>query len=111
MNSGEETALYKEPKEWLSILENADTIIGHNICSYDIPAIQKLYPAFKPKGKVIDTLILARMFWPDILDIDFKNKWETMPMQLYGRHSLEAYGHRLSLYKKHSELEDFSQLT
>ena len=86
-------------------------IVGHNICHYDIPAIQKLYPSFEPKGKVIDTLILARMFWPDILDIDFKHKWETMPMQLYGRHSLEAYGHRLSLHKKHAELSDFSQLS
>ena len=32
-------------------------------------------------------------------------------MQLYGRHSLEAYGHRLSLHKKHAELSDFSQLS
>ena len=86
-------------------------IVGHNICAYDIPAIQKLYPKFQPKGKVIDTLTLSRMFWPDILDIDFKKKWETMPMQLYGRHSLEAYGHRLSLHKKHADLQDFSKLT
>ena len=65
LNSGEETVLYTDPEEWLPILENS-TIIGHNICQYDIPAIQKLYPRFKPKGKVIDTLILARMFWSDI---------------------------------------------
>ncbi len=34
-----------------------------------------------------------------------------MPMQLYGRHSLEAYGHRLKLHKKHANLEDFSKLS
>ncbi len=108
LNSGEETALYTDPEEWLPILENS-TIIGHNICQYDIPVIQKIYPRFKPKGKVIDTLILSRMFWSDILDTDFKNKWENMPMKLYGRHSLEAYGYRLGFNKKHADLEDFSQ--
>ena len=106
-----ETVLHTDPEVWLPLLEKASMIVGHNICHYDIPAIQKLYPSFKPKGQVIDTLILARMFWPDILDIDFKHKWETMPMQLYGRQSLEAYGHRLSLHKKHADLEDFSKLT
>jgi DNA polymerase I-like protein with 3'-5' exonuclease and polymerase domains len=105
------TALYTKVKEWLPLLENADVLIGHNICSYDIPAIQHLYPEFKPKGKVIDTLILARMFWPDILDIDFKKKWPGMPMQLYGRHKLEAYGFRLGQQKRHADLEDFSELT
>jgi DNA polymerase I-like protein with 3'-5' exonuclease and polymerase domains len=105
------TALYTKVKEWLPLLENADVLIGHNICSYDIPAIQHLYPEFKPKGKVIDTLILARMFWPDILDIDFKKKWSGMPMQLYGRHKLEAYGFRLGQQKRHADLEDFSELT
>ena len=107
INSGKETVLYRDPESWLALLETS-SIIGHNICQYDIPAIQKLYPRFKPKGKVIDTLILARMFWSDILDIDFKKKWETMPMKLYGRHSLEAYGYRLGFNKKHADLEDFS---
>lgn len=111
INGGEDTSLYTKPDEWLSILENAEVLIGHNIVQYDIPAIQKMYPSFKPKGKVIDTLILGRMFYPDILDIDFKKKWETMPMKLYGRHSLEAYGHRLKLHKKHADLEDFSKLS
>ena len=111
INDGEETILYKDPKEWLPILENADTIIGHNIISYDIAVIKKIYPTFKPQGKPIDTLVLSRMFYPDLIDIDFRKKWENMPIQLYGRHSLEAYGHRLSLNKKHADLKDFSQLT
>jgi len=111
INDGTTTSLYKDPSEWLPLLEDASTIIGHNICAYDIPCIQHLYPNFKPKGQVIDTLILGRMFWPDILDIDFKHKWKNMPIHLYGRHSLEAYGHRLSLHKKHADLKDFSVLT
>ncbi len=101
--------LYK--KDWLKILEEAEVLIGHNIIQYDIPAIKKIYPSFKPKGKVIDTLILARMFYPDILDIDHKRKWKNMPIQMYGRHKLEAYGYRLGLHKEHADMTDFSELT
>ena len=111
INSGDETSLYTHPKEWIPILENADVLIGHNIIQYDLVCIKHLYPEFKPKGKVLDTLILSRMFYPDILDIDYKRKWEGMPIQLYGRHKLEAYGYRLGLHKKHADLEDFSRLS
>jgi len=111
INNGDETVLYKDPDEWIPILESAGTIIGHNIISYDIAVIKKLYPRFRPEGRVVDTLILSRMFYPDILDTDFKRKWEHMPIQLYGRHSLEAYGHRLGLNKKHADLADFSILS
>jgi DNA polymerase I-like protein with 3'-5' exonuclease and polymerase domains len=103
--------LYEDPKKWLSILENADVLIGHHIIQYDIPAIQQVYPTFKPKGKLIDTLILCRMLYPNIFDTDVKNKWEGMPIQLYGRHSLEAYGFRLGYSKRHAGLEDFSVLS
>lgn len=83
----------------VSMLEEACCIIGHNIISYDIPVLKKLYPWFNPQGKVIDTLVLSRCFHADILKVDQKRKWKNMPLQLYGRHSLEAYGHRLGEYK------------
>jgi DNA polymerase I-like protein with 3'-5' exonuclease and polymerase domains len=51
------------------------------------------------------------MLYPNILDTDLKKKWEGMPMQLYGRHSLEAYGFRLGHNKRHADLVDFSVLT
>ena len=111
INSGDETSLYTNPKEWLPILENADVLIGHNIIQYDLVCIKHLFPAFSPRGFALDTLILSRMFYPDILDIDYKRKWEGMPIQLYGRHKLEAYGYRLGLHKKHADLEDFSRLS
>lgn len=103
--------LSKDSKEWLEILENADVLVGHNIIQYDIPAIQKVYPKFKPKGKLVDTLILCRMLYPNIFDTDLKKKWNGMPIQLYGRHSLEAYGYRLGHSKQHADLKDFSELT
>jgi len=111
INSGEETILYTDPKEWIPILESADVLIGHNIIQYDLVCIKHLYPEFNPKGHAIDSLILARMFYSDILDIDYRKKWEGMPINLYGRHKLEAYGYRLGLHKKHADLEDFSRLS
>jgi len=80
-------------------LEEADCLIGHNIISYDIPLIQELYPDFKPQGQLIDTLVLSRLFYPHIADRDFERRPLGMPQRLYGRHSLEAWGHRLKCFK------------
>jgi DNA polymerase-1 len=80
-------------------LECADELVGHNIVGFDIPVIQSLYPFFKPKAKIYDTLILSRMFFPDILSRDYRKKPIGMPGKLYGRHSLEAWGYRLGNYK------------
>lgn len=83
----------------LTYLEEADVLVGHNIIGYDIPVIRKLFPWFKPSGLVVDTLVLSRIYHADILKTDQKRRWKHMPLQLYGRHSLEAYGHRLGEYK------------
>ena len=80
-------------------IEMASHIIGHNIVGFDIPVIKSIYPFFNPTGVVIDTLILSRLYHPNLLDIDKKHAWKHMPLQLYGRHSLEAYGYRLGEYK------------
>ena len=81
----------------ISHLEVADVIIGHNIIGFDIPVIKKLYPYFNPTGVIIDTLLLSRLYHPNLLDIDKKSNY--IPSKLFGRHSLEAYGHRLGEYK------------
>jgi DNA polymerase elongation subunit (family B) len=83
----------------VQMLEEADCIVGHNICGYDIPVIRKLYPWFDWPGCCVDTLILSRTLHPDLIDIDTKRRIRDMPKKLYGRHSLEAYGYRLGLNK------------
>lgn len=83
----------------IQLLEDADCIIGHNIIGYDIPVIKKLYPWFTPTGVALDTLVLSRCYHTDLMKKDQSRKWKHMPAQLYGRHSLEAYGHRLNEYK------------
>ena len=80
-------------------LEQADTLIGHNIISYDIPLIKEQFPDFAPRGQVIDTLVLSRLYYPHISDRDYERRPHGMPQRLYGRHSLEAWGYRLKCFK------------
>jgi DNA polymerase I-like protein with 3'-5' exonuclease and polymerase domains len=82
------------------MLMEADELIGHNIIKFDIPALQKVYPWFKPKGVVIDTLVLARLIWPELKETDPKLiKRGKLPPGLRGRYSLEAFGYRLGNWK------------
>ena len=83
----------------VQFLEQADYIVGHNIIAYDLPVIRRLYPFFNFTGTIVDTLILSRCYHNNIIDIDKKHQWNHMPLQLYGRHSLESYGYRLGEYK------------
>lgn len=80
-------------------LELADCIIGHNIIGFDIPAIKKLYPEFKPKA-YLDTLVWARLAYSDIKQADYGRVSKgQMPGKLTGSHSLEAYGYRMGVHK------------
>lgn len=87
---------YRPTKEAVDMLAEAEEIIGHNIIGFDIPAIQKLHPSFKPKNRVLDTLVLARLFWPEISGSDeLLVKKGKMKPKLRGRYSLESFGVRL----------------
>ena len=83
----------------VNFLAEADKIVGHNIIGYDIPVIKTFYPFFEPEGEIIDTLVLSRLYHPNMIELDKKHNWKHMPLQLYGRHSLESYGYRLGEYK------------
>ena len=80
----------------LQRLQDADSIIGHNIISYDLPVIRKLYSWFDSPALVVDTLLLSRLYHSDMMALDKKHLWDGMPLKLYGKHSLESYGYRLN---------------
>ena len=74
-------------------LQQADKLIGHNIIGFDITAIKNLYRVNLSDKKIIDTLVLSRLFNP-----------------VRGAHSLEAWGYKLGFpkidfneYDKYSE--------
>ena len=86
-------------KKGLQFLLTADELWGHNIVGYDYQAIREIYPKWVYTGLTYDTLILSRLFFTDLLDRDFRSRPANMPANLYGRHSLEAWGHRLGIHK------------
>jgi DNA polymerase I-like protein with 3'-5' exonuclease and polymerase domains len=74
---------------------------GHNIISYDIPVIQKLYPGFVvQRERVRDTLVMSRLIFSDLITRDGGHiKAGRLPGKLVGSHKLEAWGYRLGLQK------------
>ena len=79
----------------IQYLEDADCIVGHNIINYDLSIITKFYPWFRRIGDCLDTLLLSRLYHPNLIEIDKQKTWAGMPLKLYGSHSLAAWGYRL----------------
>lgn len=94
------TTVYNDIEEPISRgvtnLQDASCICGHNIVGYDIPVLKKLFPFFEPEGEIVDTLLLSKLFHPDLLKKDANSK---LDKKLWGKHSLKAWGHRLGEYK------------
>ena len=96
--------------EGLNKLLVADTIVGHNIIGYDIPCISKLYNFFTPRCRVVDTLLLSRLYHPNRFELDEEKQYAGMELQHFGSHSLRAYGYRLGEYKgKFGQTSDWSE--
>lgn len=91
-------------EDGVRLLMEAEAICGHNIIKFDIKAIQKLYPWFAPKGRIVDTLVLSRLVWANLGAVDAHQiKERKYPPEftgnMVGLHKLEAWGYRLDNYK------------
>lgn len=65
--------------EFLELYKNADRLYGHNIIPYDCAVIEKLHGIpIPPAEKLVDTLNLARLVFPDIksTDMPVAKKWK-----------------------------------
>jgi DNA polymerase I len=87
----------------LDLLLKADQVIGHNIISFDLRALNKIYPSFHSlfanrKCDQVDTLIMSRVLWPELEPID-DQKFSHIDKKYKGRHSLAAWGERLGVSK------------
>lgn len=93
---------YVPVREGLELLCGADEIIGHNIIGFDLRVVRKLHPWFAFKGRVTDTLVLARLWKSgDALREDDAKRIHRgeFPRRHLGSHALEAWGHRLGILK------------
>jgi DNA polymerase I-like protein with 3'-5' exonuclease and polymerase domains len=89
-------------KSGLDFLSNADHLIAHNGIGFDYPFIRQLHPDIK-LPPMTDTLIMSRLIYSDMRDLDFKMREHhpsyALPKNMNGRHSLESWGYRLGNYK------------
>ena len=77
-------------EEGIKFLQQADTLIGHNIMGFDIPCLEDLFNV-KFDCKIVDTLVMSRL---------------ANPIQENG-HSLGTWGYRLKFHKG-TQPEDFT---
>ena len=81
---------------WRKVLDNAKLIVGHNIVSYDLPVLLKLYNYKLPKTvKVHDTFLMSLIL-----------NYDRFP---HGKHSLKNWGILLGEHK--GEFNDFSKFS
>lgn len=91
---------YRPIEEGLSLLSEADIIYAHNGVGFDVPALEKLYPDWTYRGKLMDTLLVAQFRWAHIKELDYgRARRGSFPAHYAGSHMLEAWGYRLGVHK------------
>lgn len=113
-----------DPQAFLDKLDEADVIIAHNAWGFDVPALMKLFPHWKPKAKVVCTKVLSQVLnftrfsaddreYRKYLAIRQKRleKGDTSVKKVIqgGGHSLARWGIHLGDYK--GEFTEFSEYT
>lgn len=94
---------YKELEEYIDALNVYGTsgynLVFHNGIKYDVPCLKRLSGkdfVFDPRDCVIDTLVFSRLVWSNIKDLDMGLiRSGRLPKDLFGSHSLKAYGYRM----------------
>ena len=86
-------------------LLDADVLVGHNVISYDIPLLAE--QGVIPGGAVLDTLVMSRLYYPHMMELDHRRQPEGLPSRLYGRHSLEAQQENASPANGQRRMEEY----
>lgn len=102
-SSTQEYKGYKDLDEYIDALNVYGTsgynLVFHNGIKYDVPCLKRLSGkdfVFDPLDCVIDTLVFARLVWSNIKDLDMGLiRSGRLPKDLFGSHSLKAYGYRM----------------
>lgn len=92
-----------ECEELARRLYEADMLIGHNIFGFDLPALQKTLGWWDrlEHPNDYDTMVAGRLIWANLYEQDARRgkAGSSLPKNLYGSHSLKAYGMRLGVMK------------
>lgn len=96
LDSGEKRWWLDGDLGWMEIFDNANLLVGHNVCGFDEIILRKLFNyRIKPNVKVRDTLVMSRI-------LDYRRFGDE-------GHSLEVWGNYLGSPKL--EFNDWSRFT
>jgi len=101
-------------EDGLKMLSEADEFGGHNLIAFDIPAVQKVYPDWTYRARVVDTLVMVNVIYTDITERDHARIASGRLDEgfrkagLIGRQSLEAWGYRLGVRKGDFDPEKYT---
>ena len=89
-----ETEVHTDPGSLRRALEGSVSVCGHNLIGYDLPVLKRLWGLSVAPERVVDTLVLSRLYDPS----------------RQGGHSLRAWGETLGFPKgDHSDWSRLSQ--
>jgi DNA polymerase I-like protein with 3'-5' exonuclease and polymerase domains len=91
-NTTGEVRHWREADSLQQYLEG-EQVVGHNIIGFDAPVLKKVWGVGIPDNTLMDTLVMSRLYKPDI-DIVIPEQGKAP-----SPHSLEAWGYRLGSYK------------
>ena len=88
-----ETEVHLDQRSLRKALEGSVSVCGHNLIGYDLPVLKRLWGLSVASERIVDTLVLSRLFDPSRL----------------GGHSLRAWGETLGFPK--GDHDDWSRLS
>jgi len=91
-NTTGEVRHWREADSLQQYLEG-EQVVGHNIIGFDAPILKKVWGVGISDNSLVDTLVMSRLYKPDIEVVLPKEGKAPTP------HSLEAWGYRLGSYK------------
>lgn len=93
-------------REATEFMSTCDVLIGHNILSYDLPAVKKVL-GYEYKGKKVDTLLMSRLQCPN-RQAPLTARGD--PKAMKSPHGLGCWGYRVGRGKpEHEDWETFSE--
>ncbi len=88
------STVHTTPDSLCKALEGSVSVVGHNLIGYDIPVLKRLWSVSIASERIVDTLVLSRLFDPS----------------KSGGHSLRNWGNELGFPKgDHSDFSCLSQ--
>lgn len=94
-------------RDLFSYLDKWPELSCQNGLGFDLKVLKKLYN-YEYKGKYLDTVLLSRILWPDLENIQYKDENGKLKTTRHP-HSVEAWGLRFGLSKP--VIEDYTKYT